>query len=101
MTGFESKQEIVELVTTGDKSMKSFYQEGAYRITKEAMLALRTIAAEHIEEVMEGANLACMHRDRYILAPKDINLYRCLHGDDERIGEPVGSLKARKADWDK
>ena len=50
---------------------------------------------------LEGANLACMHRNRCTLAPQDIRLYRRLRGEDEKIGQTQESRDARRRDWEK
>ena len=58
------------------------------------------MAAEaYVVEVLEGGNLACMHRDRCTLVPKDIRLFRRLRGDVDSMGETPESEKARRADW--
>ena len=60
---------------------------GPYRITREAILALRTSVEDYLVTTLEGANLACMHRSRCTLAPQDIRLYSRLRGEDEKVGE--------------
>ena len=50
---------------------------------------------------LEGANLACMHRNQCTLAPQDIRLYRRLRGEDEKIGQTQESRDARRRDWEK
>ena len=56
--------------------------QGPYRITREAILALRTMVEDYLVTTLEGANLACMHRNRCTLAPQDIRLYRRIKGED-------------------
>ena len=51
---------------------KLLFTRGPYRIQHQAIQALRTAAEAYIMEVLGGGNLACMHRDRCTLAPKDI-----------------------------
>ena len=72
-----------------------------YRITQEAILALRTVGEDYIVSTLEGANLACMHHNRCNLAPQDICLYRRFQGEDERIGQTQESQEARRRDWEK
>ena len=50
-------------------------------------------------EVLSGGNLACMHRDRCTLAPKDIRLFRRLRGDVDKLGEAPETEEARAKDW--
>ena len=75
--------------------------QGPYRITREAILALRTMVEDYLVTTLEGANLACMHRNRCTLAPQDIRLYRRIKGEDEQIGETLESQEARRRDWAK
>ena len=72
---------------------------GPYKITREAIEALRFVGEGYLLEVLEEANLACMHRDRCTLSPKDVRLFRRLRGNS--IGEEAESTEARKADWEK
>ena len=65
--------------------------QGPYRITRDAILALRTMVEDYLVTTLEGANLACMHRNRCTLAPQDICLYRRIKGEDEQIGETLES----------
>ena len=51
---------------------KLLFTRGPYRIQHKAIQALRTAAEAYIMEVLGGGNLACMHRDRCTLTPKDI-----------------------------
>ena len=76
-------------------------RQGPYRITREAILALRTMVEDYLVTTLEGANLACMHRNRCTLAPQDIRLYRRIKGEDEQIGETQESQAARRRDWAK
>ena len=48
------------------------FTKGPYRIQRQAIQALRAAAEAYIVEVLGGGNLACMHRDRCTLIPKDI-----------------------------
>ena len=75
--------------------------QGPYRITRDAILALRTMVEDYLVTTLEGANLACMHRNRCTLAPQDICLYRRIKGEDEQIGETLESQEARRRDWAK
>ena len=76
-------------------------KQGPYRITREAILALRTMVEDYLVSTLEGANLACMHRNRCTLAPQDVHLYRRLRGEDEQVGETQDSKEARRRDWAK
>ena len=75
------------------------FERGPYRIQREALHALHTSSEEYLIEVLSGRNLACMHRDRCTLAPKDIRLFRRLRGDVDRLGEAPESEEARAKDW--
>ena len=75
--------------------------QGPYSITREAILALRTMVEDYLVTTLEGANLARMHRNQCTLAPQDICLYRRIKGEDEQIGETLESQEARRRDWDK
>ena len=75
------------------------FERGPYRIQREALHALRTSSEEYLVEVLSGGNLACMHRDRCTLAPKDIRLFRRLRGDVDKLGEAPGAEEARAKDW--
>ena len=77
------------------------YNRGPYKITREAIEALRTVGEGYLLECLEGANLACMHRDRCTVCAKDIRLFRRLRGDADLVGEEIESTEARKADWKK
>ena len=74
-------------------------QQGPYKITRGALLALREVVEDHIVTVFQGANLACGHCDRCTLAPKDIWLYRRLSGDEDRLGIEPRSQEAKELDW--
>ena len=76
------------------------FDQGPYKIRREAIKALRIAGEEYLIKVLGGGNLACMHRNRCTLAPKDIRLFRRLRGDTDSIGETMESEKARKADWE-
>ena len=76
-----------------------YHSRGPYKITREAIEALRFVGEGYLLEVLEEANLACMHRDRCTLSPKDVRLFRRLRGNS--IGEEAESTEARKADWEK
>ena len=75
------------------------FARGPYRIQHQAIQALRVAAEAYVVEVLGGDNLACMHRDRCTLAPKDIRLFRRLRGDVDSMGETPESEEARRADW--
>ena len=77
------------------------YNRGPYKITTEAIEALRTVGEGYLLECLEGANLACMHRDCCTVSAKDIRLFRRLRGDADLVGEEVKSTEAQKADWKK
>ena len=65
----------------------------------QAIQALRVAAEAYIIEVLGDGNLACMHRDRCTLAPKDIRLCRRLRGDMDSMKEAPESEEARREDW--
>ena len=71
-------------------------ERGPYRITREAILALRTMVEDYLVSTLEGANLACMHRNRCTLAPQDIRLYRRLRGEDEQDWRDPGQQGSQK-----
>ena len=75
------------------------FARGPYRIQRQAIQALWVAAEAYIVEVSGGGNLACMHRDQYTLAPKDIRLFRRLTGDVDSMGEAPESEEARREDW--
>ena len=75
------------------------FARGPYRIQGQAIQALRATAEAYIIEVLGGGNLACMHRDRCTLTPKDIRLFHRLQGDVDLMGETPESEEARRADW--
>ena len=66
-----------------------------YRVQRQAIQALQVAAEAYIVEVLGGGNLACMHRDRCTLTPKDIRLFRRLRGDVDSMGEALESEEAR------
>ena len=74
------------------------YNRGPYKITREAIEALRTVGEGYLLECLEGANLACMHRNRCTVCTKDLHLFRRLRGDVDQIGEEVEATEARRAD---
>ena len=76
-------------------------EQGPYKITQGALLALREVVEDHLVCVFEGSNLACMHRDWCTLAPRDIHLYRHLNGDEDRLGIEPRSQEAKELDWQK
>ena len=51
------------------------YNRGPYKITREAIEALRTVGEGYLLECLEGANLACMHCDHCTVSAKDIRLF--------------------------
>ena len=77
---------------------ETLFKQGPYKIQRKALMALCEVTEQHVVELFEGANLACMHRDRCTISPKDLRLVRCLRGDIEKYGEPVASEEARKQD---
>ena len=74
------------------------FKQGPYKIQRKALIALREVTELHVVELFEGANLACMHRDRCTISSKDLRLVRRLRGDIDKYGEPVASEEARKKD---
>ena len=78
---------------------KLLFARGPYRIQRQAIQALRATAEAYIMEVLGGGNLACMHRDRCTLTPKDIRLFRRLRGDVDSMRETPESEETRRADW--
>ena len=75
------------------------FEQGPYRIRKEAIKALGIAGEQYLLEVLGGGNLACMHCDRCTLAPKDIHLFCMLRGDVNKYDEMDMSEEARQADW--
>ena len=75
-------------------------QHGPYKITRGALLALREVVEDHLVHVFEGSNLTCMHRDRCTLAPRDIQLFRHLSGDEDLLGIEPHSQEAKECDWE-
>ena len=80
---------------------KLLYNRGPYKITREAIEALRMVGENYLLECLEGANLACMHWSRCTVCAKDICLFRRLRGDVDSFGEEADSAEARKANWEK
>ena len=78
---------------------KLLFDQGPYKIRRDAIKALRISGEEYLIKVLGGGNLACMHRNRCTLAPKDIRLFRRLRGDIDSIGETAESEEARREDW--
>ena len=78
---------------------KLLFTREPYRIQCQAIQALRAAAEAYIFEVLGGGNLACMHRDRCTLTPKDIRWFHRLRGDVDSMGETPESEEARRADW--
>ena len=76
-------------------------EQGPYKISRGALLALREVTEDHLVCVFEGSNLACMHRDRCTLAPRDIRLFRRLNGDEDRLELEPHSQEAKELDWQK
>ena len=76
-------------------------EQGPYKISRGALLALREVTEDHLVCVFEGSNLACMHRDWCSLAPRDIHLCRHLNGDEDRLGIEPRSQEAKELDWQK
>ena len=76
-------------------------EQGPYKISRGALLALREVTEDHLVRMFEGSNLACMHRDRCTLAPRDIRLFRCLNGDEDCLGIEPHSQEAKELDWQK
>ena len=96
-------QEEVEPILRWEPFIRLIYKllfaRGPYRIQRQAIQALRAAAEAYIVEVLGGGNLACMHRDRCTLTPKDIQLFRRLQGAVDLMGETPESEEARRADW--
>ena len=80
---------------------KLLFEQGPYRIWKEVIKALRVAGEQYLLEVLGGGNLACIHRDRCTLAPKDIHLFCMMKGDIDKYGETDASEEARRVDWHK
>ena len=75
------------------------FARGPYRVQRQAIQALWVAAEAYIIKVLGGGNLACMHRDRCTLAPKDIRLFRRLRVDVDSMEEAPESEEARREDW--
>ena len=74
---------------------EALYNQGPYKITRGALHTLRIIVEDDLVRVFEESNLACMHRDRCTLAPRDICLYHCLCRDEDMLGIKPRSQKPR------
>ena len=72
---------------------------GQYRITSEALDALRQATEQYAVVTLEGANLLTRHRDRCTLQPKDIRMARRVRGEDVSIGITQEAAKAEKEEW--
>ena len=59
---------------------------GNFRITRDAILALRCGTEQYIVNTLQGANLLCMHQDHCTLQPKDVRMVRQIWNEDELIG---------------
>ena len=51
------------------------------RWTKEAVVALQEASESYIVGIFEDSNLACIHRNRITIAPKDVQLARRIRGE--------------------
>ena len=67
--------------------VRDFIKEwGYFRITRDAVLALRCGTEQYLMDTLQGANLFCMHRDRCKLQPKDVRMARRVRGEDDMLG---------------
>ena len=67
--------------------VREFIKEwGNFRITRDAVLALRCGTEQYLVDTLQGANLLCMHRDRCTLQPKDVRMARRVRGEDDTVG---------------
>ena len=97
----EEVEPILPWLTFVRLILELLFARGLYRSNCQAIKALRLAAEAYIVEVFGGRNLACMHRDRCTLAPKDIRLFCILRGDVDSMGETPQSEEARRANWRK
>ena len=74
-------------------------EQGPYKISRGALLALREVTENHLVHVFEGSNLACMHRDRCTLAPRDNRLFHQLNDDEDHLGIEPCSQEAKEFNW--
>ena len=61
-------------------------QFGQYRLTRDALEALRCATEQYGLDTLQSANLLTRHRDRATLEPKDIRMARRIKGEDDSIG---------------
>ena len=67
--------------------VREFIKEwGNFRITRDAVLALRCGTNQYLVDTLHGANLLCMHRDRCTLQPKDMRMARRVRREDDMVG---------------
>ena len=59
---------------------------GPYRLTRQALEALRCATEQYGLDTLQAANLLTRHRDRATLLPKDIMMVRRVRGENETIG---------------
>ena len=68
------------------------------RFTREAIQAFRSGAEVYLLEILEKANLACMHAGHCTLQPKDIQIMRHILDHDTTLGCTLEASQAWKMD---
>ena len=74
-------------------------QFGQYRLTREALEALRCATEQYGLDTLQSANLLTRHRDRATLQPKDIRMARRIKGEDDSIGVTPEAATCWENDW--
>ena len=72
---------------------------GNFRITRDAILALRCAVEQYVVDTLQGANLLCMHHDHCTLQPKDIRMTRHIRDEDETIGMTEEAKESVRQDF--
>ena len=58
---------------------------GDFRITRDAVLALRCGTEQYIVDTLQGVNLLSMHWDHCTLQPKDVRMVHWIRNEDELV----------------
>ena len=75
------------------------FQFGPYRLTRDALEALRCATEQYGLDTFQSANLLTRHRDRATLLPKDIRMARRIKGEDESVGIAPEAATQWVNDW--
>ena len=75
------------------------FQFGPYRLTRDALEALRCATEQYGLDTFQSANLLTRHRDRATLQPKDIRMARRIKGEDESVGIAPEAATQWMNDW--